>query len=383
MGIGAVALDDVLVHARELAAAGGQAPPERVEDVSDLPVTGAADILCASRHAAASDGALLMSSGGTTGRPKPTFVPHHQALARLTEHWNPLGPGRVLLNLFNAGRMWASHYYMLKLAEHSRATVVPFGPLAPDEVAAWSPAFADLGVDAIAGTPTGLADFAEGVLAAGAEIPVTTVIWMAEPWTDSKRDLVCRAFPRAGFWGNYGSVETYVIAVNDPSCDASVLHLLPGQLLEPDPDGALLTRAGDGWTVPVVRYRLGDRVTAADCVCGRPDGLRVLGRADDTVKFRGATFGIGEVLAAVRSLPGVDDAQLALTASDGSRRSTRRLTVRFVGEAGADGVTDHLLHVFDRFRVVAARHPDAVSALRVDRLDRVDRTTKVPPAVWS
>lgn len=383
MRIGDLPLDAVLVHARDLAAAGGPPVPDRVETISDLAVTGAADILRASRSLAERDGALLLSSGGTTGRPKLTFVPHHQALDRLAERWSPLSPGRVLLNLFNAGRMWASHYYMHKLAEHSRATVVPFGPLGVGEAASWCPAFAEMGVDAIAGTPTGLADFAEGALASGLDLPVTTIVWMAEPWTDTKLAAVREAFPRAGFWGNYGSVETYVIGVNDPGCDISALHLLPGQVLEPDDDGALLTRAGDGWTVPVVRYRLGDRVAPADCCCGRPDGLRVLGRSDDAVKFRGATFGIGEVLAAVRSLPGVEDAQLALASSDGSRRVTRGLTVRFVGDATSGEVTDTLFRTFTRFRAIHAHDPGAVAAVRADRLHRVERTNKVPPAVWS
>ncbi|WP_344263815.1 phenylacetate--CoA ligase family protein [Streptomyces sodiiphilus] len=381
--IGRLPVPEVLAHADRLARTGGPSVPQGARELADLPVTGPAEVLGISRNAAERHGALLLSSGGTTGEPKLTFVPHHQAVERLSARWRPLVPGSIMLNAFNAGRMWASHYYMQRLAEHSGATVIPFGPLTAEDAMAWAPRLARIGVTAVAGTPTGLADLAEGVLAAGAELPVKTVIWMAEPWTDTKRDAVTRAFPQAGFWGNYGSVETYVIAVNDPRCDPAVLHLLPEQVLEPDDGGALLTRVGEGWTVPVVRYRLGDRVAPAECRCGRGDGLRVLGRADDMVKFRGATFGIGEVLDVVRSVPGVTEAQLGLAGADGDRRTAERLTVRFLGTADAEDVTAELLRAFDRFRQVMSHHPKAVTAVRAERLARIDRTTKVPPATWS
>lgn len=380
--IGHLDWPDIGRTARELADLGGAPVPPDPTSLADLLVTGPAEILAVSRSMSRSAGAVVMSSGGTTGRPKLTYVPYHQALGRLLEVWRPLHPGDVLLNLFTPGRLWASHYYMQALAQRCGCDILPAGPYEPDEAAAWLPMFADLGVTAAAGTPTALADLARAVLDSGRTLPLRKLIWMAEPWTLEKEAAVRSAFPGIEFWGNYGSVETYVIATNDPRCDAATLHLMPDQVLEPDDAGALLTRRGGGWTVPTVRYRLGDRVSAAACRCGRPDGLRVDGRADDAIKLHGALVGIGEVLAVVRRQPGVRDAQLVLSRGGGSRHDVRHVAVHVTGDACADRVRAGLLREFYDLGVVAQHHPDAIAVTAVTALARVRRTNKIPPMVW-
>lgn len=356
--------------------------PARPERLDELPVIGAAQILTISKQVTRNGGALLMSSGGTTGAPKITYVAYRQALGRLRQQWWPLVPGNLLLNLFTPGRMWASHYYMQALAERSGADVIPAGPYAPAEIVDWLDTFNRLGVDSAAGNPTALADLAQGVLDAGGTLPIRKLIWMAEPWTKAKEETVRAAFPGVEFWGNYGSVENYVIATNTPACDLSTLHLMPDQLLELDDEGALLSRAGDGWTVPVIRYRLGDRIAPAVCRCGREDGLRVVGRADDAVKVYGTLVGVGEVLSVIAAGPGVDEAQLVLTPGRDGDRSVSRMTVQFTGSATAAAVRDDLLRKFYDLGVVAHHYPDAIEARAVDQLTRVPRTNKVPPMIW-
>lgn len=383
MSIGHLDWNTLLAHARDLSRCGGREVPESAAELADLPVSGPREILRVSRSAARRDGALLMSSGGTTGKPKLTYVPHHQALDRLRREWRPLRPDSVLLNLFNPGRLWGSHYYMQALAEHSECTAVPSGPYAPEEVGNWLEMFRDIGLNALAGTPTGVADFAQGVLDAGGELDIDTIIWMAEPWTDAKFETVTRAFPNAGFWANYGSVETYVIATNTPDCERDVLHLMADQVLEPDDGGALLTRTGDGWTVPVVRYRLGDRVEAASCRCGRPRALRVVGRADDSVSLRSALFSVGQVLKLAGENEGVEEAQLVLTRSEDSPKAASSLTLEFTGSADPERVRGHLLEELYHLAAVAQRYPGSVITRRVERLTRVERTNKVPAVVWA
>jgi phenylacetate-CoA ligase len=383
--IGQLAWDDVARLARGLAGQGGAAVPEGAASLTDLAVTGPAEILAVSRARNAGghgDGGVVMSSGGTTGRPKLTYVAYHQATGRLLAEWRPLRPEDTLLNLFTPGRMWASHYYMQALAEASKCNVVPAGPYEPDEIADWLTLFKEIGVNAAAGTPTALADFAQGVLDSGATMPLEKLIWMAEPWTEAKESVVRTAFPGVEFWGNYGSVETYVMATNTPACDATTLHLMPDQVMEPDDEGALLTRVGTGWTVPTVRYRLGDRVAPATCRCGRGDGLRVLGRADDSVKLHGALVGIGELLQLVTRQPGVTEAQLELTRSPGAGHSVRRIGVHFTGEAEPDAVRTRVLREFYDLGVIAQHSPEAITAVRVEQVRRVDRTNKIPPMIW-
>jgi phenylacetate-CoA ligase len=172
------------------------------------------------------------------------------------------------------------------------------------------------------------------------------------------------------------------MATNTPACDLRTLHLMPDQLLELDDEGALLTRAGDGWTVPVIRYRLGDRIGPAVCRCGREDALRVLGRADDAIKVYGTLVGVGEVLSGITGQPGVDEAQLVLTPGRDGDRSVSRMTVQFTGDAAASDVLDNLLRKFYDLGVVAHHYPDAIDVRSVDHLVRVPRTNKVPPMIW-
>jgi phenylacetate-CoA ligase len=356
-----------------LATLGG--PPVSAEPAE----TGPAEVTAVTRALAATDGGQVVASGGTTGKIKITTIAHHQGIPRLLRTWHPLHPGDVLLNLFRPGRLWGAHYFYNALAAYCESAVLPMGSVSADELQDWAGVFADTGVTALAGAPSGLADFAAAAIELDVRLPVRTVIWAGEPMTPARRDVIAEAFPGCRFWGNYGSIETYVIGVNRPDCDPGTVHLLPDQLLESDADRTLLTRTGDGWPVPVVRYRLGDRVTEADCPCGDADAFRVLGRIDDRVKFFNTMLCLGDVLDIVRGVDGVTDAQLVLT-PDGPGASA--VEVRYVGAAESAAVRAHLLHKVYALTTITANRPESVSATRSSTLDRNDRTGKVTPYTW-
>lgn len=382
MILGELAWDRILDQARELEQQGGAPVPAEPAGLADLAVSGHAEIFAVSRHRTADSGGMVLSSGGTTGSPKVAFVAYHQAIDRLLARWRPLESDTLLLNLFTPGRMWASHYYMQTLAERVGCDVLPSGPLDAAELPAWLDTFSDLGVTALAGTPTALTDLAVGVLDTGKRLDVHRIIWMGEPWTDAALATVRDAFPDARLWGNYGAVETYVIATNTPVCDLRVLHLMPDQVLELDDAGALLTRAGAGWTVPTVRYRLGDRLAPAECRCGRPDGLRVLGRADDAIKLSAGLFSTGELLDLTTALPGVRAAQLVLTRETEYGHVVHRIAVHYTGTANPEDVRAGLLAGSFRLRGFAKGNPAVLDTVRVQRLTRAERTNKVPPVLW-
>jgi phenylacetate-coenzyme A ligase PaaK-like adenylate-forming protein len=346
--------------------------------------TGPEELTAVSRALAATAGGQVVASGGTTGKLKLTTIAHHQGIPRLLRSWCPLRPGDVLLNLFRPGRLWGAHYFYHALAAHCACSVLPMGPLSEADLPAWSATFADVGVTALAGAPSVLADFAAAAVATGTTLDVRAVVWAGEPLTPARRAAITSAFPAARFWGNYGSIETYVIGTNRPDCDPGVLHLLPDQVLEVSPERALLTRTGDGWPVPAVRYRLGDRVEAADCPCGDGDSFRVLGRADDRVKFFNTMLRLGDVLDVVRGVDGVADAQLALTVDGPERSAVAELEVRYVG-AGCEPavVRAELLRRVYALEPISRQRPGLVRVARVTELDRNERTGKVPPQVWT
>ena len=128
---------------------------------------------------------------------------------------------------------------------------------------------------------------------------VRTVLLLGEVSIDAQR----RRF--AADWGaqvldaSYGSTETGTMAA---ACDRGALHLLAaGHLLElRDGDGARpLTPAAEGELVtttlnnharPLLRYATGDVVSVGSTPCGCGLALptvRVHGRTDDTVRWRG------------------------------------------------------------------------------------------------
>ncbi|WP_228979449.1 AMP-binding protein [Streptomyces sp. DH12] len=378
-------VDPGLVRAEEARlAALGAAPPDGGE-------SGPAQVTAATRALAARAGGQVVASGGTTGRIKLTTIAPDQGVPRLLRSWRPLRPGDVLLNLFRPGRLWGAHYFYNALATHCRASVLPMGPVPDGELSDWTGVFDATGVNALAGAPSALADFADAVRAAGAQLPVTAVVWAGEPLTPARRLRIERAFPTARMWGNYGSIETYVIATSRPECAPGVLHLLPDQELAYDAEGTWLTRVGAGWPAPAVRYRLGDRIDAVTgCPCGGGDALRVLGRTDDRLKFHNTMVRLGDLLEAARAVPGVADAQLLLTRDPAAEGSLAGLTVRWTGHGpgagpappGSDAVRAALLRHVYALGVIAAQHPHSVGAERAARLERNTRTGKVVPYVW-
>ncbi|MGH3417278.1 MAG: hypothetical protein ACRDSS_12485, partial [Actinocrinis sp.] len=208
--IGRIPAHRVLQLARDLARRGGPPMPHGAAGLTDLPVTGPAEVLSAGRAlpragAGAAPGAgtgsgpgssaaaggpadrSLLTSSGLPGSgadsagngPQRTYATYRQLFNQLTRQWRPLLPGSVVLNLFHPDRQWAPHYYVQALAAFSHCTVLPAGPFEPRDIADWLVTFQESGVDAVAGPPGMLADFARGVLDSGGELTIRTLIWLA------------------------------------------------------------------------------------------------------------------------------------------------------------------------------------------------------------
>lgn len=328
-------------------------------------------------------GGLVVCSGGTTGAPKRTVLAPDLGVPRVVSEWRPLQPGDVLLNLFSTGKMWGAQYFYNAVALHCRSTVAPMGALNAQEFDEWADEIVGMGVNAIAGAPNVLAVFAEAVRASGVELPIRTVIWSGEPMTQARATAIRSAFPEAGLWGNYGSIETFVIGVSRPDCALGALHLLSDQFIEPEEGGALLTRVGDGWPVPAWRFRLGDRLRPTACPCGEGDAFEVLGRADDNIKLYGGMVGIGDVLAKAGRIEGVGEVQLVLYRDPEVPSAVVGMRLRYTGPDPDTGlVRDRLVHSIEDLEILDRHTPEAVAVDRVPEVERSPRTNKVLPVVW-
>ncbi|MFC4628733.1 AMP-binding protein [Promicromonospora alba] len=331
----------------------------------------------AAARSASRQGRLVVASGGTTGLPKLTVIRGDMGIPQLLRLWSPLRSDDVLLNLFSPGRLWGAHYFYNALGLSSGADVVPIGVLERGEAADWAQALDQLNVSALAGAPNVLAAFADAMRVAGTRLSVRTVIWSGEPMTLGRMRRLRQAFPEARFWANYGSIETFVVGVNWPECEVGTLHLLPGQILEPDADGALLTRVDDRWPAPAVRYRTGDLLIGATCVCARPDAFRVGPRTNDTVKLFGTRVSCADIVAQALSTSDVDEAQVVLAGAPGPTVTPDRIRVRYTGSAEPSAVRSSLLDSHVGLRFVAGHTPEAVVVERSTDLERNSRTHKV------
>ena len=355
-----------------------------VEDIQFLNQTGPDDIATLTRNQSVTSGGVLMSSGGTTGDPKLTWVPHTMAIDRITKHWKPINSHSVLLNLFNPGRLWGSHYYMQELARSVGAVSLPSGPILEDSINWWS-IFQIANVDTLAGNPTVLKNFAIQVLKAQIELNINTIIWMAEPMTAYIESLLKQAFPKANLWGNYGSVDAWVMGVNWPECDRATLHLLDDQLMECRKEGSLLTRTGEGWTVKTKRYNTGDVIIPVECSCGRPHAFKVLGRAGDVVSLYSAIFSIDELDSIILKDESVLNTQYEIP-NNGCEKDagTDNLIVKLLLKPNANKdivcqrIRQNLINGLLHMGAVVNKYHNALSIHSVEKLSCIERTGKTP-----
>jgi acyl-CoA synthetase (AMP-forming)/AMP-acid ligase II len=358
-------------------------------ELSSIPPMDIEDLLAANRAWLRGSAAYYFCSGGTTSQPKLALQAGHLGVDRILRSWAPLRSTDVLANLFMPGRLWGAHYFYNAVAERAGARALALGRLGPREVAEWLPTLIGCEVTALAGTPTTLAELTQASLEHDVRLAPRMAIWVGEPLPAATVALLRELNPDIELWGNYGSIETWVVASNGPACPPATMHLLPGQFVELAAGGtALVTRTVEGASTPLLRYRMGDRLTAAACRCGADlPAVTVGGRADDAVKLGGALLWIGDLLRSALCLPNVVAAQVLLeplspSAPQGvQRRVGLKVRMRDGGERTAE-VRDHMLREFaSDLRPVLQVMPEAFWVEQSDDLVRNQRTGKTLPAV--
>ncbi|SFB67729.1 phenylacetate-CoA ligase [Halobiforma haloterrestris] len=191
-------------------------------------------------------------------------------------------------------------------AEELGATVVPSGSGNTQRQVELA---RDLGSDAIGCTPSYALYFAETAEEMGVdprELPLSTVLYGAEPCTEPMREEIERRLGATGI-ENYGLSELIgpgVAAECREAQDGMHIHedhFYPevidpgtGEPLPEGEEGELVLTSLSKEALPVLRYRTGDLTTLTyeECECGRTtvrmDG--VTGRADDLIIVRGVNL---------------------------------------------------------------------------------------------
>ena len=300
----------------------GADPPERLEDLADLPAVDK-EVLRVGQREHPPFGDYLVAdlvsirrvhrTGGTTGEAMNLALSESDAaqtalVGARAQAASGLRPGDVVVHCLNY-QLWMGGYTDHATLEAAGATVVPFGVGDPDLLVR---TIRDLGVTAISCTPS---------------YPAVLEQVIADRYPGlSPRDLGLRlglfggeaaldvpGFRRRleGVWGfaarnsNYGVTD--VMCNLAGQCEAQddlhlvALDVLHAELVRPggtDPlpweegvTGELVLTHLARECQPLVRFRTGDVVTltsTAPCRCGRTSPrFRVVGRCDDMVVVRG------------------------------------------------------------------------------------------------
>lgn len=245
----------------------------------------------------------------------------------------------------------------------------------------------DLEADAISVTPSyalRLIDVADEMGIDLSALPVSTVIYGAEPCTEPMRAAI-----EAGFGGTaidiYGLSELIGPGVAS-ECRAAQdgLHVFEDhfypEVIDPDTgepvatgeEGELVLTSLTKEALPVLRYRTGDltRLRPGDCQCGRPyrriDPIR--GRTDDMLTVRGVNFYPTEVEAVALEQPAIAP-HYRIDVMREDALDQFEFTVELVeGFDGDSGTVERELR--DRLRNTLSFSPDTVDLVPYGTLER-------------
>ncbi|MEQ8603291.1 MAG: hypothetical protein RIB45_08220 [Marivibrio sp.] len=318
----------------------GAAPPERLEDLPDLPLIDKAT-LREDQSAHPPFGSYLAApperiarvhrTSGTTGQAMTLALSAEDAhqtaiVGARAQRAAGLAPGVRVVHCLNY-RLWMGGFTDHTTLEAAGATVVPFGV---GDSRMLIRTIRELGVQAISCTPSYPAVL-ERVIAddfpdlAPADLRLELGLFGGEPGLD---DPAFRA-RLEGVWGfqarnaNYGVSDVFCNFAAQTAADSSLhfmaLDVLHPELIDPDSGAPKPWRAGERGELvlthmarecqPLARFRTGDVIdlVATDrAPCGRTSPrFRVVGRADDMVVVRGINIFPTQIAACVTAQAGL------------------------------------------------------------------------------
>ncbi|WP_440764094.1 phenylacetate--CoA ligase PaaK [Natronorubrum sp. DTA7] len=270
-------------------------------------------------------------------------------------------------------------------AEELGATVIPTGSGNTQRQVELA---RDLESDALACTPSYALYFAETAAEMGVdprELPLSTVLYGAEPCTEPMREAIEDRLGVRGY-ENYGLSELIGPGVA-VECEAQAGmhvwedHFYPevidprtGEVLPEGEEGELVLTSLTKEALPVLRYRTGDltTLTRAQCDCGRSmarmDG--VTGRADDLLIVRGVNCYPSQIEAVVLEFDAVAP-YYRIDLDRETNLDTLELTVELA--EGFDGDVDRLRdEVLGRLQNALSVTPDDLELVEYGTIERTE-----------
>ncbi|WP_254532637.1 phenylacetate--CoA ligase PaaK [Natrinema gelatinilyticum] len=302
---------------------------ESLEDITKLPMTTKEDFRDEYPDGlfAVGDEELtrIHASSGTTGKPKIVSYTDDdigvwsEVVARSLKA-SGVNPGDTVQNAYGYGLFTGGlglHYGVEELG----ATVIPIGSGGTQRQIEM---MTDLESDALACTPSYalyLAETAEEMGHDPKELPISTIIFGAEPCTEPMREEIEERLDVNGI-DIYGLSEIIGPGVSNECHEAQdglhiwedhfypeVVDPRTGDPVEEGEEGELILTTLTKEAMPVLRYRTGDLTTLTydECECGRTMVRmdNVTGRTDDLLIVRGVNLYPSEIEHVVLEIDGV------------------------------------------------------------------------------
>lgn len=294
---------------------------ENAADLKQLPLLYKEDLLSAfpelmDMNLKTGQQGIVIATGGSTGQPVTVFAPHHFFLKEITEKWRPLTTKDIFCNLLSPGRLWVGYTFFNVLGSMLAGVTIPLGGLSKDEMDTWVPFLTDKKVSALGVNPSSLQILMQYLKEKNIHFPsLRKIIWGGEPFTPELYALKQEVLPQAELWGLYGSAEVFSIGSNTPADPLNVFDLHEFQHIEIEEGRILSTNFHPEYPSIALRYAVGDSGELDEA----RQRLRLLGRADDEVKFNVNTFSPTRFVELVKSLPVIENAQIAISKSSAGK----------------------------------------------------------------
>jgi len=329
-------------------------------------------------------GLYLSPSGGSGTRsylcfPVDTEDNHEQRrrFAPMLAEAGVIPPDAIALNLFAGRMMYRSMEIFTDYCEQIGATSLPLESTATDAVAVEvARAFH---ADMIMGEPGRLAQLARHLVDTNQRLPLKRILAAGEAVRPAQRKLFTEAFQTDVFVSAYGSAETGVWAYRGANDAPDVFHYDPRMLhieiLNPDADGVgdmvvtnLIRRR-----IPVLRYRMGDRVRWIAKSETRAT-FQFVGRESNSFTLDGSYFNLPAVAPVFEEMT---DYQLHLSSDAESLRD--RLEIRVVPPANWDATRQQALEsrVHELLGATGADFLLHIRPMRSEDLERSPTSRKI------
>ena len=261
------------------------------------------------------EGMIVIATGGSQGIARHTVFTHaewHNFAAIQAAALSKLGvtsKDRVA-NLFVAGNMWPSFLGGHEIIKHIGAVHLPIsaGAKAEDVIRYC----VDFSATVMLSLPTALVFYADAALQNNIQIPsLRLALYAGEQMSTEAKNHFIKAFPNAQVKAvAYTSADAGLMGYQCPCCGFGEYHLPTafqhleilepdsGKAMQPGEKGEIFVTNLARFSMPVIRYQIGDLASWVDqkCPCGDPNPLfRLAGRAGDDFKLGGAYISLAVV----------------------------------------------------------------------------------------